>query len=110
MSKAKKTARQRKSRSIAKSRRPPLPERVRAENFTIRYKNGKITEGENIQKFETVTKDKIKIQRLKALLSDPLVGRALDRSALFYVSRSDLRKSDQYLDLKKEIETELKAK
>jgi len=98
-----------RSRSASKGRRKSVPKRVQLEGLKIRYQNGKIKKGEKT-KFETITKEKIKIKRLTALLNDPLIEKALNRAALFYTSQSDLKKQAEYLDLKVKILTELGRK
>ena len=106
----------RKARPVAKSRRPVVSKRVRVEKLKIRYKNKNIIGGsekiddKEIQQFQTITKDKLKIKRLEKLLKDPLIDQSLARAAVFYASTGEPEKQKPYLDLRIDISEELAKK
>lgn len=88
-----------------KGRHSPLPKRLQVSKFKLRYKNGRIAGSEKI---DDQTQTEKQNKRLKLLLSDPMIGNAIDHAVLYYAGTPERPKQLAYLDFKQKIKEELK--
>jgi len=90
----------RKAGTDPKSGRSPLPERLQVTKFKLRYKNGTVRSGS--EKIGTQT-EKEKSEKALNLIRQPLLLQAIDRAILFYTSRTEPSKAEDFRELRNEI-------
>lgn len=62
-----------------------------------------------MQQYNTVTRDKLEILRLRKIISNPLIQQGLSRAVLYHMSlyeKSDPEKAKKYILLKQKIRKE----